>query len=213
MKKYLNFFVAALALAGSQLASAQVKVTGGGPNATDLVTIEILQDITLRVNQGYTLSGNTFGLTIPGVFSINDGSLYPTSDSGVGGSATSFLNYQTTSSATPGTSIDSFLQFAANKSLGVSFSTADTTIQAGGLLTFKAGTLSRYSGNPSLGIVLSNPGATYTLTESSFFSDDGEGAVSLNSSKVSLVPEPSTYALMGLGALALVVAYRRKRTA
>ena len=27
------------------------------------------------------------------------------------------------------------------------------------------------------------------------------------------VPEPSTYALMGLGALALVVAYRRKRTA
>jgi hypothetical protein len=35
----------------------------------------------------------------------------------------------------------------------------------------------------------------------------------LNMTVTGTVPEPSTYALMGLGALALVVAYRRKRTA
>jgi len=36
---------------------------------------------------------------------------------------------------------------------------------------------------------------------------------SIDNVVVKAIPEPSTYALMGLGALALVVAYRRKRAA
>lgn len=215
MKKHLSLIIAAAAIAASQFASAQVKVTGGGPNASDSVTVEILQDITLRVNQGYQISGIYFGFTIPGVFSASDGSFQRTSDIG---SATSVLNYQTTSSATPETSFDSALSFAGQfdgqRTLGVIFLTDFTTFQAGGLLTFKAGTLSRRSSLLNANNVLLNPGATYTLTESSFFSDDGEGgAVSLSSSNVTIVPEPSTYALFGLGALALLSAARRKRTA
>jgi hypothetical protein len=42
------------------------------------------------------------------------------------------------------------------------------------------------------------------------FSDNNFSGVSIDNVSVTAVPEPSTYALFGLGALALVVAYRRK---
>ena len=36
------------------------------------------------------------------------------------------------------------------------------------------------------------------------------GALKVDNIQVTAIPEPSTYALFGLGALALVIAYRRK---
>ena len=53
----------------------------------------------------------------------------------------------------------------------------------------------------------------WTKSGSSYINQTTIGAVTQSGGVISVVPEPSTYALMGVGALLLIVAYRRKTEA
>jgi hypothetical protein len=100
----------------------------------------------------------------------------------------------------------------------LSFYTASTSVNPNALDVFLGGT--------QLGTVAAVGGATwgqqtynFTASSSSMLLDFRwdlnayANYASIDNVVVVAVPEPSTYALMGLGALALVVAYRRNRTA
>jgi hypothetical protein len=73
---------------------------------------------------------------------------------------------------------------------------------------------SAYTGPGTINFLLNND--QEITTTGGRFDGNTEGAGALTSMTVTYtygVPEPSTYALMSLGALALVIAYRRKRAA
>jgi hypothetical protein len=163
----------------------QVQVSGGGITG-DPVLITLLSDITLQVTSGNSIGGYSFGFVIPGVFSNSDGYNDPVIGS------TSGFTYQTDPNASLVTSNIAWTQ-SSGSNLYTYFNTTanydEVLINEGGTITFKAGTIS--SPNSFSQNILNNPGATYTLTESSFFTYTE--AYGYDSSSVSLnsVPEPS----------------------
>jgi hypothetical protein len=202
MKKTLLLLTALALLSARGFSAALVQVSGGG-YAGSPVEITILSDITLHVTQGGSIGGYSFGFVIPGIFSSTDGYNYEAVGS------TSGFTYQTDPGAPVANSDIAWTQ-TAGSDLITYFNTtsnyAEALISAGGSITFKAGTI--LGQNYRSENILNNPSAIYTLTESSFFTYTE--AYGYDAASVSLVPEPSTYALLGLGALGLVIAYRRR---
>jgi hypothetical protein len=202
MKKTLLLLTALALLSARGFSAALVQVSGGG-YAGSPVEITILSDITLHVTQGGSIGGYSFGFVIPGVFSNSD------RYNNAAVSSTSGFTYQTDPNTSAVTSNIAWTQFTGSNLYTYFNTTAnydEVQINEGGTITFKAGTISgpnNFSQN-----ILNNPGATYTLTESSFFTYTE--AYGYDAASVSLVPEPSTYALFGLGALGLVIACRRR---
>jgi hypothetical protein len=183
----------------------QVQVSGGGDTGSP-VEITLLSDITLHVTPGNSIGGYYFGFVIPGAFLNSDGY------NNAAVSSTSGFTYQTDPNTSAVTSNIAWTR-SSGSDLYAYFQTtsnwADELITEGGSITFKAGTISGlnyFSHN-----ILSNPGATYTLTLSSFFTEtESYSSYSPSSVSFNAVPEPSTYALFGLGALGLVIACRRR---
>ena len=189
MKKHLFYIIAAAALAGSQFASAAFVLNGS---------------FETNSNNGFSIL-NWDARTVRAISSGNgispqDGSFFVrVMDEGASLS-------QTLNSLTVGDQYE------------LSFYTASTSVNPNALDVSLGGT--------QLGTVAAVGGATwgqqmfnFTATSSSmllnFVWDANAYAnrASIDNVVVVAVPEPSTYALMGLGALALVVAYRRNRTA
>jgi len=152
-----------------------------------------LSAVTLSLANPSATTQGAFGV---GIYADNAGSIGSLIDSLTTDNATFFTN--------PYGGIYSFqnilftnnsLTLAANTTYWVGVSNPDTAFYWEGLYSITpigVGTYGNgFSGGSTLGS--SNP-FNVTVTGTS-------------------VPEPSTYALMGLGALALVVAYRRKRAA
>jgi len=208
MKKTLLFLTLLTLLAVRGFSSPlgpQVQVSGGGDTGSP-VEITLLSDITLHVTPGNSIGGYSFGFVIPGVFSTSDAYNQVSLES------TSGFIYQTDPNSSPVTSNIAWTH-SSGSDLYTYFNTTsnydEVLISEGGTVTFKAGTIS--SPNYFSQNILNNPGAIYTLTESSFWTST-ESYSAFNPSSVSLnsVPEPSTYALFGLGALSLVIAVRRR---
>lgn len=188
MKKHLFYIVAAAALAGSQFASAAFVLNGSfetGPKQStrDNWDLRNIQAFSSR-NGIIPQNGSFFMQVIDEEASLS----------------------QTLNSLTVGDQYE------------LSFYTASTSVNPNALGVSLGGT--------QLGTVAAVGGATwgqqmfnFTATSSSmllnFVWDDNAYAnrASIDNVVVKAIPEPSTYALMGLGALALVVAYRRKRAA
>ena len=162
------------------------------------------QSFTTDAN-AWTLSGVTLALANPSATSQGSFAVGMYGDNG--GTIGSLIGSLTTDNATffttPSGGSYSFqnilftnnsLTLAANTTYWVGVSNPNTDIYWEGLF----------------GITKTGVG-TYGAT---FVDNNSVGYTPLNVTVTgTAVPEPSTYALMGLGALALVVAYRRRRTA
>lgn len=163
------------------------------------------QSFTTGAN-AWTLDGVTLSLANPsatsrGSFAVG---LYADNSGSMGSLVGSLDTANTAFFTTPSESIDIFqsilftnnsLELAANSTYWVGVSNPDTAFYL--QLIYDVTT----SGEGTYG---------NGFTDGFSFQGDTPFNVTVTGSAV---PEPSTYALMGLGALALVVAYRRKRAA
>jgi hypothetical protein len=184
MKKALLALSILALISSTGFSAALVQVSGGGNNGDPLI-ITLPQDITLQVNSGGSIGGYRFGFEIP-VFSSSDGYNYAALGS------TSGFTYQTDPNASVATSTIAWTQ-SVGQTLRVYFASTpqldEVLINPGGSITFKAGTVLGANYGQNGFNILSNPGATYTLTESSFYTETE--AYGYDASSVSLVPEPS----------------------
>jgi hypothetical protein len=184
VKKHLFYIVAAAALAGSQFASAQNFVLNGS--------------FETNSNNGRSI----LNWNNPSSTRATDG--LPSIDPQDG----SFFVYNNDENPY----LNQTLTLNAGNFYNLSFYTASDryrnslTVSMGGVAL---GTVSSFA--PSNGWTLNQ--YTFTATSSSevlAFAWANNDVLAVDNVSVTAVPEPSTYALFGLGALALVVAYRRK---
>jgi len=187
VKKHLFYIVAAAALTGSHIASAQNFVLNGSFETNSNNGFSILNWNTRTVRAFSSRSG----------ISPQNGSFFvQVLDEGASLS-------QTLNSLTVGDEYE------------LSFYTASTSENPNALGVTLGGT--------QLGTVAAVGGATwgqqtfnFTASSSSMLLDFRwdpnayANSASIDNVSVTSVPEPSTYVLFGLGALALIVAYRRK---
>ena len=207
--KILPIFVAAILTIGVQ-AAPSISLSGGGTNGTPL-TIDFLQDVTFALNPGASASGFEIGIKIPyDLFSEYYGA----------DAAFQLLTspgaevYQTSSSSASSLNVGRMMGFSYLGSLVLAFSSAGSpeyTLSDGGYITFKQGTLEISNANvTSTGYyVLNQQNSTLMLTQSSVWGSTELGT-GFDSANFQIVPEPSTYALFGLGVLSLLIAYRRR---
>lgn len=187
----------------------QIQISGGGTNN---VIISVLQDITFKVNPGAQAWGYIWGVNIPN--SLSSADAYGSDATLISGSGGVTLVSAANASVTTTTLATGTSGWAPNgMSLTFIFNN-DFKLVGGDTFTVRQGTYERIwagaNGAPVPQNTLTNPGNTYTITKDSFFSSSESGAP-LNTSNITLVPEPSALSLLavGLGGLAMV---RRRRS-
>jgi hypothetical protein len=203
MKKIiLSSTVAVLALNFASF--GQIQITGGGTNN---VIISVLQDITFKINPGAEAWGYIWGVNIPNSLSTADG--YASDATLISGSGGVSLVSSANVSVFATRLATGSSGWAPNgMSLSFEFNN-DFRLVGGDTFTVRQGTYERIwagaNGAPVPLNTLTNPGNTYTITKDSFFSSSEFGEP-LNTSNITLVPEPSALSLLavGLGGLAMV---------
>jgi hypothetical protein len=194
----------------------QIQISGGGSGN---VTISVLQNIAFKMNPGSEAWGYIWGVKIPNSVSSADGwsiGADLVSGSGIGGvtlgssanasvvATTAPINYGTTWSYTTLNGLALVFEF-----------NNDFRLVGGDTLTINQGTYERpwagVNGAPLPQNTLINPGNTYTITKDSFFSSSETGTA-LNTSDISLVPEPTSLSLLAVGFGFFALARRFKRS-
>jgi len=195
-------------------AAPLISFSGGGTNGESLF-INFTEDFTLAVKPGTSVSGYMWGLSFPtntmqNVFS----SVYIQPSPGTLLSPSEGARLQVTNGAPPVFLTNVGFTAYMGSSSTISFTDYNEYIlQEGGTITFTKGSIEiannseRVSG---LGYyVLNQQNVSFELSPS-YIWGSSEIPPGFNAANFELVPEPSTYALVGLGALGLVIACRRR---
>lgn len=213
MKKTIFSTVALLAL--NFAAFGQIQISGGGTNN---LIISVLEDITFKINPGAEAWGYIWGVNIPNSLTSADGYSHDaTLISGSGGVSLG----SSASASVIATRLATGSSGGAPNGMSLAFEfNTDFKLVGGDTFSLRQGTYERnWAGagiDPSYSYLfppntLINPGNTYTITKDNFFSSTEMGPSNLNTSDITLVPEPSALSLLavGLGGLAMV---RRRRS-
>jgi len=181
---------------GAGAASGGVLVSLGG--ATKQVyaanAVGIIEG-AVTVNQyGHLAPGNSVGTTTVGALTLDGGSVL---DWEFNASANDFVDVQVLAGSTGG------LTFAGTTGINLYQEGTTTTFAAAGLYNlFGYDALSGFNAATSLSVLNGSAGYTYT-----FVNDTANKLIQLN---VAVIPEPSSLALIGLGAM-MVFSRRRKK--
>ena len=220
MKKIVPIIFSLLTLCG--VSFGQIQISGGG---TDNLVFTVLQDISFQIDSDEAW-GYVWGVKLDNSLTSADGyaiEATPVSGTGPGGVLLGGTPPYGWDNGTVNPVINnSRIGTAYNASwLGVnngiylSFEYGmDFKLSVGSTFTLRQGSYERewagaYGANQPQNTLVS-PGTTYTITKDSFFSSSEFGP-NLDTSKISLVPEPSALSLLavGLGGLAMM---RRRRS-
>ena len=222
MKKIVPVIFSLLALCG--MSFGQIQISGGGTNK---IVFTVLQDIAFKIDSGEAW-GYIWGVKIDNTLTAADGYqsgatlLSGTGPGGalLGGTAPYGYNFALSANGTvnpviTGTYIGtvyntSYLGVTQGAFLAFAFD-PDFKLSTGSTFTLRQGSYEReWAGASGLSVpqnTLVSPGTTYTITKDNFFSSSEQGS-SLDTSKISLVPEPSALSLLAVG---LGVVFRRSR--
>jgi hypothetical protein len=226
MKKIVPTIFSLLTLCG--VSFGQIQISGGGTNN---LVFTVLQDISFQIDSDEAW-GYTWGVKVADSLTSGDGYqtqgtlVSGTGPGGVllGGTSPFIWNYDPISEALfkdtanpviEDIRIGAIYDRPSSVNNGVflefSFGYVDFGLSAGSIFTLRQGSYEREwvgAGNDQNTLV--SPGTTYTITKDNFFSFSEQGA-NLDTSKISLVPEPSALSLLavGLGGLAMM---RRRRS-
>lgn len=223
--KFLPVFAAFILTIGVN-AAPLVTFSGGGTNSESLF-VSFSEDFTVQVKPGKTVSSYIWGITLSNSVARDIFTTTFAQGSAVNLITSPGVVLQTSNGATPITLTGPTFIFAkqntaANYPLTLSFSDEYERLFAnGGSVTFSKGIM-EIENNPlaltnpdnylSQGFyVLNQQNASFELNLNNIMGGAEDGIFQI--ANLQVVPEPSTYALFGLGALGLVIAYRRKRAA
>ena len=212
----------------------QIQISGGG---TDKLVFTVLQDITIRIDAGQAW-GYIWGVKLNNSLTSADGigtdaELVSGSGPGgvlLGGTAPQIWNYASNAYQTYSPSINSTLLATSynggpysfvNNGVVLEFEfNGDFKLDVGSTFTLRQGSYERaWAGEgipPEYQYIyppnaLIAPGTTYTITKDSFFSSSEQGS-NLDTSKISLVPEPTSLSLLAVGFGFFALARRFKRS-
>jgi len=204
-------------------AAPLVTFYGGGTNSQSLF-VSFSEDFTVQVKPGKTVSSYDWGITLSNSIARDIFTSTYAQASSVNLITSQGVVLQTSNGATPITLTNPIFNFIkqnpANYPLTLSFMDANDRLFAnGGSVTFSKGII-EIENNPraltdpgnflSQGFyVLNQQNASFELNLNNIMGTS-ESAPGFNLANLQVVPEPSTYALSGLGALGLVIAYRRR---
>jgi hypothetical protein len=204
-------------------ASPTISFSGGGTNSESLF-INLSEDFTLQVKPGTAVSSYVWGFMLSNsiaqdlftsTFAMSSQINLITSQGAV---------LQTSNGATPITLTSPTFSFSEQNPSGypltITFSDQNEYILSnGGTITFTRGIM-EIENNP---LALSDPGlwssqGFYVLKQQNLSFElnvdnivgSSEISPGFNKANLQMVPEPSTYALIGLAAVSLVVAFRRR---
>ena len=228
MNKIVPTIFSLLTLCGVSL--GQIQISGGG---TGNLVFTVLQDISFQIDSDEAW-GYIWGVKIDNSLTSGDGYqtrgtlVSGTGPGGVllGGTSPFRWNYDPISNEFFKDTVSPVFEdirigaiydrsySPVNNGVFLEFSSGyvDFGLSAGSIFTLRQGSYERewvgvygYGEN-----TLVSPGTTYTITKDSFFSGSEMGS-NLDTSKISLVPEPSALSLLavGLGGLAMM---RRRRS-
>jgi hypothetical protein len=220
--KFLPVFAAFILTIGVN-AAPLVTFSGGGTNSESLF-VSFSEDFTVQVKPGKTVSSFIWGITLSNSIARDIFTSTYAQGSSVNLITSQGVVLQTSNGATPITlTIPTFIftkQNPSNYPLTLSFLDASERLFAnGGSVTFSKGIM-EIENNP---LALTDPGnflsqgfyvlnqqnASFELNLNNIMGGAEDGIFEI--ANLQVVPEPSTYALFGLGALGLGIAYRRKR--
>ena len=228
MKKIVPTIFSLLTLCG--VSFGQIQISGGG---TSNLVFTVLQDISFQIDSDEAW-GYIWGVKIDNSLTSGDGYqtqgtlVSGTGPGGVllGGTSPFIWNYDPISNALFKDTVSPVFEdirigaiydrsySSVNNGVFLEFSSfgyVDFGLSAGSIFTLRQGSYEREWVGAGYGQnTLVSPGTTYTITKDNFFSFSEQGA-NLDTSKISLVPEPSALSLLavGLGGLAMM---RRRRS-
>jgi hypothetical protein len=225
MNKIVPAIFSLLTLCG--VSFGQIQISGGG---TGNLVFTVLQDISFQIDSGEAW-GYVWGVKLNNSLTSADGyaiETTPVSGTGpggvlLGGTAPYGYNFASRSNGTVNPEIinsrigsvvrASSLGLNNGVYLGFEYD-VDFKLSVGSTFTLRQGSYEReWAGTNGANVpqnTLVSPGTTYTITKDNFFSSSEQGS-RLDTSKISLVPEPSALSLLavGLGGWAMM---RRRRS-